>query len=122
MAAGGIRFVLDDWNAAHPDEAIDYELTTEFSYADMFAAVKAGDVDYDVDLIPVFNLQSEEVTAGLKITDPIAVVPTYPIVNQGESQLGDDINAGLATLKENGTLSKLSNDAFGYDVFAIGAE
>jgi len=122
LAAGGIRFVLDDWNAAHPDEAIDYELTTEFSYADMFAAIKAGDADYDVDLIPVFNLQSEEVVGGLKITDPIAVVPTYPIVNQAETELGDAINAGLATLKEDGTLSKLSNDAFGYDVFAISAE
>ena len=119
FAAGGIRLVLNNWNEANPDKKIDYELVTAFNYADMFASVLAGDYDYDVDLIPVFNLQPAEAVAGLKITDPVDVVPTYPIVNKAETELGDKIDAGLAQLKEAGTLSKLSVDAFGYDVFAI---
>lgn len=119
FASGGIRLVLNDWNENHKDEAIDYELTTEFSYAELFASIQAGDYDYAVDLIPVFNLQSEDAVAGLKISDPVSVVPTYPIVNKQESQLGDDINTALKTLRDNGTLSKLSVDAFGYDVFEI---
>lgn len=119
FAAGGIRFVLDGWNEKHADKAIDYNLVTEFSYADLFASIKSGDYDYAVDLIPVFNLQKPEVVAGLKITDPIDVVPTYPIINKDEVELGKAIDGALATLKENGTLAKLSTDAFGYDVFAI---
>lgn len=119
FAAGGIRFVVDNWNTAHPDKALEYELVSEFSYADLFASIKSGDYDYAVDLIPVFNLQKEETVAGLKITDPVDVVPTYPIVNKKEEALGNAINSALATLKENGTLSKLSVNAFGYDVFAI---
>ena len=56
------------------------------------------------------------------ISDPVAVVPTYPIVNQSENELGDAINEALGTLKEDGTLSKLSEDIFGYDVFALAEE
>ena len=118
-ANGGIRFVVENWNEANPDKTIEYELVTAWSYADLFAALRAGDYDFAVDLIPVFNLQAEDVVQGLKITDPIDVVPTYSIVNKSETELGDAINEALATLKENGTLSKLSVDAFGYDVFEI---
>ena len=118
-AAGGIRFVLQDWNEANPDKKIDFELNTEFSYANLFASIQSGEYDFAVDLIPVFNLQKPETVAGLYISDPIDVVPTYPIVNKGETELGDAINGALGTLKDNGTLSKLSVDAFGYDVFAI---
>lgn len=118
-AAGGIRFVIADWNEQHPDEKIDVELLTEFSYADLFAGIQSGEYDYAVDLIPVFNLQKEETVAGLKISEPIDVVPTYPIVNKQETALGDAINEALGKLKADGTLSKLSVDAFGYDVFEI---
>ncbi len=119
-ASGGIRFVVQDWNEKNPDKPIDIELTTEFSYAELFASLQNSEYDYAIDLIPVFNLQKAETVAGLIISDPVDVVPTYPIVNKGETELGDAINASLATLKDNGTLSKLSVDAFGYDVFAVG--
>ena len=121
-ASGGIRFVYDDWNANHPDKQIEYTLNTEFSYADLFASIRSGDYDWAADLIPVFNLQDKDTVAGLVISDPVAVVPTYPIVNQSETELGDAINEALGTLKEDGTLSKLSEDVFGYDVFALAEE
>ena len=121
-ASGGIRFVYDDWNANHPDKQIEYTLNTEFSYADLFASIRSGDYDWSADLIPVFNLQDKDTVAGLVISDPVAVVPTYPIVNQSETELGDAINEALGTLKEDGTLSKLSEDVFGYDVFALAEE
>lgn len=121
-ASGGIRFVYDDWNANHPDKQIEYTLNTEFSYADLFASIRSGDYDWSADLIPVFNLQDKDTVAGLVISDPVAVVPTYPIVNQSETELGDAINEALGTLKEDGTLSKLSEDVFGYNVFALAEE
>lgn len=121
-ASGGIRFVYDDWNEAHPDKQIDYTLNTEFSYADLFASIRSGDYDWAADLIPVFELQSEDTVAGLEISDPVSVVPTYPIVTQSETELGDAINEALGQLKENGTLSKLSEETFGYDVFALADE
>lgn len=122
MAAGGIRLVYQRYNDAHPDKAIDFVFTTEFSYADLFASIQSGDYDFTPDLIPVYNLQKPETVAGLKISEPIDVIPTYPIINKSETELGDAINEGLKTLKENGTLSKLSTDTFGYDVFALSNE
>ena len=118
-AAGGIRLILETWNAAHPDKKIDFVLTPVNNYADLFASIRAGDYDFAVDLIPVYNLQKKEVVTGLKISDPIDVVPTYTIINKNETELGEAVNKGLATLKENGTLSKLSVATFGYDVFDI---
>lgn len=118
-AAGGIRFVVEDWNKVHPDQFIDIELKTQISSADQLASVRTGEYDYAVNLIPVFNLQKAEVVEGLKISDPIDVVPTFPIVNKDESELGDKINEALATLNNNGTLAKISSEIFGYDIFEL---
>lgn len=117
--AGGIGFVITNWNEAHPDKQIEYDLITEFSYADIFDSIKAGDYDFEVDLIPVFNLQKPEAVAGLKITDPIDVIPTYPIVNKDQQELGKAIDDALLKLKNDGTLSKLSTEVFGQDLFEL---
>lgn len=118
-AAGGIRLIYDTWNEANPNKKIDYTLNTEFSYADLFASIRSGDYDYAADLIPVFNLQKSEAVEDLEISEPVSVIPTYPIVNKSESELGNAINDALKTLKDNGTLSKISKDTFGYDVFEL---
>lgn len=118
-AAGGIRFVYERWNEAHPDKTLSYELSTEFSYAELFAAIKAGDFDFTPDLIPVFNLQSEETVAGLTISEPVDVIPTYAIINKNETELGDAVNEALGKLASEGKLGEISNEVFGYDVFAL---
>jgi ABC-type amino acid transport substrate-binding protein len=57
--------------------------------------------------------------AGLKVSDPISVVPTFPIVNRDETELVKAIDEGLKTLREDGTLSALSVDVFGSDLFSL---
>lgn len=118
-AAGGIRFVYERWNEANPDKQFEFELSTEFNYADLFASIRSGDYDFTPDLIPVFNLQQPETVEGLVISDPVDVIPTYPIITKSESELGDAINGALGQLKEDGTLSKISKETFGYDVFEL---
>ena len=117
LATSGIRLIMEQWNAEHPDEAIPYELRTELNYADLFDGIRLGSYDFAVDLITVFNLQSEEAVHGLKISEPIDVIPTYPIIHKGEGEFKNDVEKALEELKNNGTLSKLSLDTFGYDLF-----
>lgn len=122
QAASGILLIVEDWNAAHPEAPIQYELRSEANYGALFAALQAGDYDYAIDLITVFNLQPEENVAGLKVSDPISVVPTFPIVNRDETKLCQAIDEGLKTLREDGALSALSVDAFGSDLFSLASK
>lgn len=118
-ASGTIANVVGNWNEAHPDEAIDVEVVSNVDNNEALAAVRNGEYDVFIHLLPVINLWGDELISGLQISDPLDVVPTYPIINKDETTLKDDVNGALKTLTDNGTLSKISKDTFGYDVFEI---
>lgn len=44
-------------------------------------------------------------------------VDTYPIIAKGEDDLTEKVSGALKTLKENGTLEKLSEKFYGFNVF-----
>lgn len=118
-ASGAIQKVIDDWNAENPDFALEIEVVSSLDNNEGMDSVRAGEYDVFFQLLPVINLWSDESKAGLAVSDPLAVVPTFPIINKEETELNDKINDVLADLKEDGTLSKLSVEAFGYDVFEL---
>lgn len=119
QAAGSIHKVIEAWTQAHPDTPLDIELVSVFDNNEGMDSVRAGEYDVFFQLIPVINLWSEESKAGLAVSDPLDVVPTFPIINKEETELEEKIDAILADLQEDGTLSQLSLDAFGYDVFDL---
>lgn len=120
VASSGIRLIVDGYNKEHPDAPVVYDTYSVANYAEAFASILDGKYDYAVDLIPVFELQPEDMIKGLKMSDPVAVVPTYPIINMDEKDLNDAVDKTLKTLLDDGTLSKISVDEFGYDLFQIG--
>lgn len=116
-ASGAIQKVIEDWNAENPDSALEIDVVSSLDNNEGMDSVRAGEYDVFFQLLPVINLWSDESKAGLAVSDPLAVVPTFPIINKEETELNDKINDVLADLKEDGTLSELSAEAFGYDVF-----
>ena len=118
-ASGAIQKVIEDWNAENPDSALKIDVVSTLDNNEGMDSVRAGEYDVFFQLLPVINLWSDESKAGLAVSDPLAVVPTFPIINKEETELNDKINDVLADLKEDGTLSKLSVEAFGYDVFEL---
>ncbi len=118
-ASGTIANVIADWNEANPDSTLDIEIVSTVDNNEALNAVRSGEYDAYIHLLPVINLWGEELISGLQISDPLDVVPTYPIINKDEEQLTKDINEALKKLKDDGTLSKISNDTFGYDVFEL---
>lgn len=120
LASSGIRLVVDKYNEEHPDAKVEYDTISEPNYGTLFASIQDGNYDYAVDLITVFNLQPEENVKGLKVSDPVLVVPTYPIINKDEAELNEAVNEALKKLLDDGTLSKISVDNFGYDLFTVG--
>ena len=118
-ASGTIANVVANWNEAHPDAKLDVEIVSAVDNNEALAAVRSGEYDVYIHLLPVINLWGDELLGGLQISDPLDVVPTYPIINKDETVLKDDINGALKKLADDGTLSKISNDTFGYDVFEL---
>ena len=118
-ASGTIANVVSNWNDKHPDAKLDVEIVSNVDNNEALAAVRSGEYDVYIHLLPVINLWGEELISGLQISDPLDVVPTYPIINKNEAQLTSDVNETLKKLAADGTLSKISNETFGYDVFEL---
>lgn len=118
--AGAISNVIEEWTEAHPDMPLSIGYVAAFDNNEAMNAVRAGDYDVFFQLLPVIELWSDEAKAGLATSEPLDVVPTFPIINKEETDLNAKIDDILVQLKEDGTLSKLSVEAFGYDVFDLG--
>lgn len=117
--AGGIPQVVNRWNEAHPDAQVKIELDSSMNTADSLAAVQTGEYDLTINILQVYNMFSEQARAGLAVSDPVDIIHTYPIINKNETELYEAIDECLAILYEDGTLTKISNEIFGYDVFEL---
>lgn len=115
--SGSIPNVVKNWTANHPDMPLEIGLVSTLDNNEGMDSVRSGEYDVFLQLIPVIELWSDDSKAGLAVSDPLDVVPTFPIINKNETELNDKIDDILADLQEDGTLSRLSLDAFGYDVF-----
>ena len=116
---GSIQNVLQEWSDAHPDTPLVMDVVATVDNNEGMDSVRAREYDLFFQLLPVINLWSDEAKVGLDVSDPLAVVPTFPIINKDETELKDKVDALLVELEEDGTLSKLSMGAFGYDVFEL---
>lgn len=117
--AGGIPQVINRWNEAHPDAQVEIELDSSMNTGDALKAIQAGEYDVSPNILQVFALYPAEAVIGLTYSDPVDLIHTYPIINKNETELYEAIDESLAKLYEDGTLSRISNEIFGYDVFEL---
>jgi ABC-type amino acid transport substrate-binding protein len=117
--AGGIMGIIDSYNAEHPGAEFSYETSAESDRASNYAAIAAGQYDFCLELVTVFNSLDASVTNGVKINPTFMVVGTYPIINKEETELAEKINDSLVTLYENGTLKELALEYYGEDITAF---
>jgi ABC-type amino acid transport substrate-binding protein len=119
IASGGIFGQLNLYNSEHPDKPIPFETVSQTDRASDYASVRAGDYDAVIELIDVYNqIPDPALKAGVKITDTVSKVSTFPIINKSETELAEKINKLLGELRENGTLSEIAIQYYGADVFA----
>ena len=77
------------------------------NYYEQLVTAESGDLhDYDAQL-DFYDCRS---------------VYTYSVVRKDEPELADAISGVLGTLREDGTLSKLSTEFYGYDAFQYDSE
>ncbi|WP_436837153.1 transporter substrate-binding domain-containing protein [Planococcus shenhongbingii] len=120
-AGGGTLRVVMDWQKENPEHKLELkESSGDIPYAQRLKEIDTG--KYDAFIGPA-NLGQNEVIEelGLKVkeTDPIYVGETIMLIYKSEQneQLAEDVTQALKELREDGTLSEISNEYYGEDVF-----
>lgn len=112
---GGIFNLLTAYNKEHQGQIT---ITTQegLSDADKYKGVASG--KYDALVLPSLGFKElkEKLNLDLKQSDPVKVNYTYFVLGKDQKDLDEKVNEALKKLKQDGTLSKLSEKYFGEDV------
>ena len=115
--------VIQDFNEKHPSNQIKLVPSDVFDIADSYLWVLEGRYDaYFVLKLSYEKNVLKETGPYHQFADKLAYVPykgipTWPLFNKKEADLAAAYDKAVQTLKENGTISKLSLKYFGEDVF-----
>ena len=118
---GGAYRIVDEWNKKHGNLIKEIPVQSGVSAAERVKSLKEG--QYDALIIPN-NLGVEELAAkqGVElaaIKEPIKVNGTYVIVNKKEDKLAEEINDALKSLRDDGTLAKISTKWYKDDLLKL---
>ena len=115
--------VIQEFNEKNPSNQIKLVPSDVFDIADSYLWVLEGRYDaYFVLKLSYEKNVLKETGPYHQFADKLAYVPykgipTWPLFNKKESELAAAYDKAVQTLKENGTISKLSLKYFGEDVF-----
>lgn len=120
----GLAYVEQCWREEHPDVNFTRESASEaVPYADAFAGIQAGRWDaWFGDGTSYYAVAEQNPDLDLKVTDYVAAHPACFIINKDCEDLKEKVDAALASLKADGTLSDLSVEWLDKDVWEIGEE
>ena len=115
--------VIQDFNEKHPSNQIKLVPSDVFDIADSYLWVLEG--RYDAYFVLKLSFEKnvlKETGPYHQFADKLAYlpykgIPTWPLFNKKETELAAAYDKAVQTLKENGTISALSQKYFGEDVF-----
>ena len=115
--------VIQEFNEKHPSNQIKLVPSDVFDIADSYLWVLEG--RYDAYFVLKLSFEKnvlKETGPYHQFADKLAYVPykgipTWPLFNKKETELAAAYDKAVQTLKENGTISALSQKYFGEDVF-----
>ncbi|MGJ8514532.1 transporter substrate-binding domain-containing protein [Carnimonas bestiolae] len=113
--SGGIYTMLKEFNEAH-EHKIDFKGAQGISSADKLKRLDSGVYDAIVSPNNVgFDQINSQLGLHTEAVAPIKVNSTWFALNKRETRLKSEVDRELKTLREDGTLSKLSEKWFGTD-------
>lgn len=124
-AGDGWQFVVENYNEQHPDNQLAIELTdSKTASNDGYGYVAEGRYDCHGTIKTKFDTAVEAEDGELHdlyydkiVFQPCLAVRVVTLVNKDEPELCEAINGAIKQLKEDGTLSELSIQYYGEDVF-----
>jgi L-cystine transport system substrate-binding protein len=121
LAIGGIIGVMKKYNEENPDNQITYDTIDSRTEADIWQGVLDGRYDVDIANKHTWNkiISTDE---GKKYEDGLVfnsftAVKAYDLFNKDQTELAAAYNEVIKQLKEDGSLTELSNKWFGEDLF-----
>lgn len=116
--------VIENYNNKNPDNKITLLPSGEQTAADMFKSVEAGEYDAVIYPIGAFLALKKSLNLDLKVSDSVGLFPNVFLYNKNtDKQFIQDVDNVLIKLKQDGTLSKLSQKWYAEDVYSLkGAE
>ena len=117
--------IIDEYNKQNPDARVKLVAGDQFEAADGYVWVVEGRYDARVDIKLSFQNNIEKEGAPYaKYKDklsygPYKAIPTWPLFNRKNQAFANAYDEAIKTLKENGTLEKLSQKYFGENIFSF---
>ena len=120
-ANGGAFRISTEWSKKHGNILTEIPVQSGVSVAERIKSIKEG--QYDAYIIPN-NLGVEDLAAKQGVTlvalpEPIKVNATYVLVNKKEDKLAGEINEALKSLRDDGTLAKISTKWYKDDLLKL---
>ncbi len=112
--------VIEQYNHAHPSTPITLTPSGEESALDMFRSVDSG--EYDAVIYPIGGYLSliKKVPLNIKASASVGLFPTIVLYKKGENPvLINKIDNILTSLKQDGTLAKLSVKWYQENVYTL---
>lgn len=112
--------IVDNYNKSHPDQPINLIAGDQFSAADGYQWVLEGRYDARID-IKTSNVLAEDGEYH-DLADKLTYIdyegiPTWPLFSSDNQALADAYDEAWEKLKADGTLEKLQQEYFGYNLF-----
>lgn len=114
--------ILSEWNEKN-GRPLGEELPVQsgVTQAERIQAIGAG--QYDMLIVPgnlnIEKLSREEGVPLAPLAVPVQVDPTVVLVNRQEPQFAEELNEALGSMRQDGTLSSLSEKWFGSDMMRL---
>lgn len=117
--------VIEEYNKEHPNQQIELTAAEAFKVSDAYAWVleKRYDAFFDIKLSFEEAVKNEEGSYHQYVDQlsyvPYKGIPTYPLLHRDDKnkKFAEAYDKAIIELKEDGTLTKLSKEYFGEDVF-----
>lgn len=120
-ANGGAFRIITEWNKKHGNILTEIPVQSGVSVAERIKSIKEG--QYDAYIIPnnlgVEDLAAKQGVTLVALTEPIKVNATYVLVNKKEDKLAGEINEALKSLRDDGTLAKISTKWYKDDLLKL---
>jgi L-cystine transport system substrate-binding protein len=113
----GLLPIIRDFNLRNPDRQIEIEITDKNVIADDMKLVASGRYDALFTNVNMFENANKQLQLDLKIAGIISKEPIWIMYNKNQEELAHQIDAVTAELKQDGTLSKISEKWLGVDFF-----
>ncbi|WP_186380988.1 MULTISPECIES: transporter substrate-binding domain-containing protein [Paenibacillus] len=112
-ATSNAAVLAEKWNAANGSPI---DIVYSGAGEDTITQIKTGRVDATISTQFAIDYQNKSVDAQLKtVGDPLSNSKVYFILNKDEEELKAKVDEALKSIKEDGTLAKLSTEWLGAD-------